>query len=145
MQWSAGENAGFSDGSPWLKVNPNYTEINVESQEKDDDSVLNYYRRLTALRKLPEYKNVFTYGDVAPIYDDTESIMAYMRFDGEKRVLVAANFGEEAVDLTLPCRAGKVLLAKTDREEIGQSFRLKSLEVVVVELSTDDVASQEGQ
>ena len=96
MQWSSKENAGFTTGMPWLKVNSNYKEINVKSQEKDADSVLNYYRKLVKVRKSPEYKEVFTYGQFEPAYEDTDSIMAYYRFDGEKRVLVAANFGKEA-------------------------------------------------
>ena len=58
MQWNSGEHAGFTTGTPWLKVNSNYTEINVEKQEEDADSVLNYYRRLVAVRKAPEYREV---------------------------------------------------------------------------------------
>ena len=51
MQWNADKNAGFTTGEPWIKVNPNYTEINVEAQENDPGSVLNYYRALIQLRK----------------------------------------------------------------------------------------------
>ncbi len=58
MQWNTQENAGFTTGTPWLKVNDNYTEINVETQDTDPDSVLNYYRKLIALRKSPAYKEV---------------------------------------------------------------------------------------
>ena len=59
MQWNTRENAGFTTGTPWLKVNDNYTEINVETQDTDPDSVLNYYRKLIALRTSPAYKEVF--------------------------------------------------------------------------------------
>ena len=99
MQWSCEKNAGFTTGTPWLKVNSNYAEINVAQQEKDPDSVLNYYRKLVAVRKSPEYKNVFTYGEFEPEYDETDTVMAFYRYDGEKRVLVAANFGRAAVEL----------------------------------------------
>lgn len=75
MQWTDGENAGFTTGTPWLKVNSNYTDINVKNQEADAHSVLNYYRKLIALRKSDEYKSLFTYGEFVPVYDDTESIM----------------------------------------------------------------------
>jgi len=85
VQWSNQENAGFTTGTPWLKVNSNYTAINVESQEAQPDSVLNYYRKLTALRKSEEYKEVFTYGEFVPEYEATESVMAYYRVDDEKR------------------------------------------------------------
>ena len=79
MQWTDGENAGFTTGTPWLKVNSNYTDINVKNQEADAHSVLNYYRKLIALRKSDEYKSLFTYGEFMPVYDDTESIMAFYR------------------------------------------------------------------
>jgi len=84
VQWSNEENAGFTTGKPWLKVNSNYTKINVESQEAQPDSVLNYYRKLTALRKSSEYKEVFTYGTFAPAYEETESVMAYYRIGDGK-------------------------------------------------------------
>ena len=56
VQWSDSDNAGFTTGTPWLKVNSNYKDINVQNQENDPDSVLNYYRKLVATRKSPEYK-----------------------------------------------------------------------------------------
>jgi len=62
MQWTSGENGGFTKGTPWLKVNPLFKDVNVEAQEQDPDSVLNYYRKLVALRKSDELKEVFTYG-----------------------------------------------------------------------------------
>ena len=62
MQWSDGKNGGFTDGTPWLAMNPNYMEINVAAQEHKADSVLAYYRKLIALRKAKEYKDTFTYG-----------------------------------------------------------------------------------
>ena len=60
MQWTSGENGGFTKGTPWLKVNPLFKDVNVEAQEQDPDSVLNYYRKLVALRKSDELKEVFT-------------------------------------------------------------------------------------
>ena len=79
MQWNAEKNAGFTTGTPWLKVNDNYTEINMETQDTDPDSVLNYYRKLIALRKSPAYKEVFAYGEFLPVYQNTSSVMAYYR------------------------------------------------------------------
>ena len=133
MQWSARDNAGFTTGTPWLKVNSNYTELNVESQEKDADSVLHFYRKLVALRKSPEYRELFTYGEFAPEYEDTEQVMAYYRFDGGKRVLVAPNFGRESVDLELREPAGRVLLSNCGRTQAEKTLRLESLEVLVAE------------
>lgn len=139
MQWSGGKNAGFTNGTPWIKVNPNYNAINVEAQENDPDSVLNYYRRLTALRKSPEYREVFTYGEFIPAYEDTETIMAYYRADGDKRVLVAANFGMEAVELTLDYAVKRVLLTNQAELQMGNMhesaglLKLESCQAVVLE------------
>ena len=143
VQWSGRENAGFTAGTPWLKVNSNYKEINVEDQEKDRDSVLQYYRRLVAARKSPEYKEVFTYGALVPAYEDTEYVMAYYRVDEEKRILVAANFGREAVELDLEYPWKRVVLSnrKSDAPErlpegSGKTIRLENCEVVVLECSS---------
>lgn len=133
MQWSSEKNAGFTTGTPWLQVNSNYAEINVAQQEKDPDSVLNYYRKLVAVRKSPEYKNVFTYGKFEPEYDETDTVMAFYRYDGEKRVLVAANFGRTAVELELRYPVKDIILSNMGRIHMGESFMLNSLEVIVLE------------
>lgn len=136
MQWNDKENAGFTTGTPWLKVNPNYKTINVSSQENDANSVLQYYRRLIALRKSPEYKEVFTYGKFVPVYENTDTVMAYYRTDIQKRVLVAANFGKETVELTLEYDAEKILLSNMSPDQskmIGHTLKLECCEVIVIE------------
>lgn len=84
MQWTHGKNAGFSEGTPWMPVNENYTKINVEDEEKEYGSVLNYYKRLIRFRKSEEYKEILTYGSYDPIYEDADHIFAYERKLGEK-------------------------------------------------------------
>ncbi len=133
MQWSSEKNAGFTSGTPWLKVNANYQAINVKQQEKAPDSVLNYYRRLVAVRKSPEYKNVFTYGTFEPEYEETDTVMAFYRHDGEKRMLVAANFGREAVELELPYPVKNIILSNMGRIHMEDTLKLDSLEVIVLE------------
>lgn len=133
VQWNDSENAGFTTGTPWLKVNSNYTQINVESQEKDADSVLNYYRKLVAARKSPEYKEVFTYGEFMPEYEKTDSVMAYYRADGEKRMLIAANFGKEQVELELKYPVKKVVLSNAGKSQTDGRLSLDSCEVIVLE------------
>ena len=68
MQWTGEENAGFTAGTPWLRVNSNYTAINVEKETIDPNSVLNFYKKLIALRKDPEYKETVVYGALEPFY-----------------------------------------------------------------------------
>lgn len=138
VQWSSEKNAGFTTGTPWLKVNSNYKEINVAAQEKDPNSVLNYYRKLVALRKSFEYKEVFTYGTFVPAYQDMDDIMAYYRVDETRRILVAANFGINTTDLILDYSVKEVLLSnKTDEKVLLQTdtISLNSCEVVVLELN----------
>lgn len=92
MQWDDSANAGFTEGTPWLKVNPNYTRVNVAAQERDENSVLHYYRKLIALRKSEDYREVFTYGDVTPLWDTEDDILAYRRSLNGKEAMVVANF-----------------------------------------------------
>lgn len=134
MQWSDAENAGFTSGKPWLKVNPNYVTINAARQEQDEDSVLHYYRRLTALRKSDAYREVFTYGSILPMYTDTDSVMAYLRKNKEQRILVAANFADHPVTVTLAQRAKKVLLANQPTDLPGSTLTLQPCHAVVLEL-----------
>ncbi len=135
MQWDSSPNAGFTTGTPWLKVNDNYPEINVAAQENDPDSVLNYYRRLTALRKSPEYRQLFTYGKFRPAFENSHRILAYYREKDNQRVLVAANFGRETQHLHLPGTVKKTLLTNSGRETTGSAMTLAPSEVVVLELA----------
>lgn len=122
MQWSGEEKAGFTKGTPWLKVNPNYTEINVADQADDEDSVLNFYRKMIALRKSEEYRELFTYGSFVPELEAEEGVFAYVRADEEsgRRVLVAANFGRDEKTVTLKNPVDAVLLTNDDRESEGR-------------------------
>lgn len=134
VQWSDSDNAGFTTGTPWLKVNSNYKDINVQNQENDPDSVLNYYRKLVATRKSSEYKEVFTYGVFEPAYEDTEYVMAYYRVSDNQRILVAANFGKDAKTIELNFPVKKVVLSNVGRKEINEvSLKLDSCEVIVIE------------
>ena len=134
VQWSDSDNAGFTTGTPWLKVNSNYKDIKVQNHENDPDSVLNYYRKLVATRKSPEYKEVFTYGVFEPAYEDTEYVMAYYRVSDNQRILVAANFGKDAKTIELNFPVKKVVLSNVGRKEINEvSLKLDSCEVIVIE------------
>lgn len=134
VQWNAGKNAGFTEGTPWLKVNPNYKEINVEAEMKDADSVWNYYKKLIALRKAPIYKEVFTYGDFEPAYENEDFLFAYRRKNEEKEILVAANFGQKEKVLKL-AHGGKVLLSNLDGVRVeAEELILPGCGVVVLEM-----------
>ena len=89
MQWNRGKNAGFSTGEPWLEVNPNYLEINVEDSLGDENSILNYYKKLLSLRKK---HSIFVYGDYREHYPRSNKLAYYERNYKGKKLLVICNF-----------------------------------------------------
>ncbi len=103
MQWDASPNAGFSTGKPWLRVNPNYPEINVAQQLEDPDSILNYYRHLIALRKR---EPVLVHGRYGLLMEDDPQVYAYTRSLDDGRFVVLVNLSRDEAryahpDLTL--------------------------------------------
>lgn len=133
MQWKDAPQAGFTSGTPWLKVNDNYPVINVEKEEGQPDSVLHYYRKLIALRKSGEYRELFTYGKFEPAYENADHVMAYYRILQGRRVLVAANFGTDTIELDWEVSAKKVLLSNKKRTNAENKLILEKCEVFVTE------------
>ncbi len=134
MQWTDGENAGFTDGTPWLRINPNYTAINVEKESGDPDSVLNFYKKLIALRKSPEYKETVVYGALIPFMEDRHNLMAYYR-KGDKTLLVVGNYQWDEQEITLPAACKKVLINNyPDVVMDGETVKLHGYQVLVMEL-----------
>ena len=135
MQWTAEPGLGFSDGPAWLiSPKPDYS-INVEDQEKDPDSILNYYRQLTALYRHPLYGNTIRFGDMIPAYRDRENIIAFER-RGDKRLLVVSNFQNRQATLELPAPIKTVVLNNTAGlfQEGDQVLELAPYQTVVLEL-----------
>lgn len=135
FQWDNTENAGFTTGTPWLKVNPNYREINCADQTNRQGSVWSWYKDLIAFRKSPEYRDVIVYGDVIPYKEEQKNMMAYFRKDNVKTLLVAANYQKEAQTLELPHPCKKVLMNNKDTLEItGNTVRMSGLQAIVFEM-----------
>ena len=135
MQWSAEPGLGFSDGPAWLiSPKPNVA-INVKDQEKDPNSILNYYRQLTALYRHPLYGNTIRFGDMIPAYRDRENIIAFER-RGDKRLLVVSNFQNRQATLELPAPIKTVVLNNTAGlfQEGDQVLELTPYQTVVLEL-----------
>ena len=135
MQWSAEPGLGFSDGPAWLiSPKPDYS-INVEDQEKDPDSILNYYRQLTALYRHPLYGNTIRFGDMIPAYRDRENIIAFER-RGDKRILVISNFQNRQATLELPAPIKTLVLNNTAGlfQEGDQVLELVPYQSIVLEL-----------
>ena len=135
MQWSAEPGLGFSDGTAWLiSPKPDYS-INVEDQEKDPNSILNYYRKLTALYRHPLYGNTIRFGDMIPAYRDCDNIIAFER-RGDKRLLVISNFQNRQATLELPAPIKTVVLNNTVElfQEGDHVLELAPYQTVVLEL-----------
>ena len=113
MQWDETENAGFTTGVPWLKVNPNYPEINVRKEMKEPDSVLNFYRNLIVLRN---NNPVLRLGNYEMLLPEHEQIYAFRRALGNKCVEVYCNFSDKSAFVRIP--EGRIIL----REELHQEF-----------------------
>ncbi|MBO5032506.1 MAG: alpha-glucosidase [Lachnospiraceae bacterium] len=110
MQWTSGENAGFTDGKPWLKINPNYREINAERQIDDENSVFRCYQELIRFRKAYP---VFADGDFRMLLMDDENIFAYTRTNEDSQLLVVCNFYDQTVRCPLeePDASMKLLIS----------------------------------
>ena len=133
VQWDSSKNAGFTTGTPWLPVNPNYKKINVAQQEKDPESVLSYYKKLTALRKNPEYKETMVYGDFVPFMADEDRLMAFYR-KGEKTLLILGNYRKEERELELPAPVKKLVLSNAEPRITGRKITLSDYEATILEV-----------
>ena len=114
FQWCDDKNAGFTEGKPWLMLNPNYKTINLEAQRSSSDSIFNFYKEMIALRKSDEYSNTLVYGAFEPYKPEQENLLAYTRIL-DKNIIVLANYMSEPQEVVLPGPAKKVLLSNTNR------------------------------
>jgi alpha-glucosidase len=132
MQWSAEDNAGFTSGNPWLKVNKNYQTVNVEKQLEDQDSILQFYKQMIQLKKKHQ---IFSYGSYDLLLPDDEQIFAYKRtFEGKTAVIVTNLSNEEAglvLDEDLKVTNDQLVLSNYDVVAHEQEILLKPYEARV--------------
>ena len=136
FQWDTSENAGFTTGKPWLMVNPDYKRINVASQINDPNSVLSYYKKLTALRKNPEYAETVVYGKTVPYLPEVERLMAFKRVGDNQTLLVLGNFSTKPQTVKLPSKCKKVVLNNVENVEFvsDTEIKLEGYQAVVIEI-----------
>ena len=121
MQWTAGPHAGFTDGDPWMMVNPNYTEINAAAALADPDSVFYTYQKLIALRKT---HRVFAEGDFTLLCPEDEQVFAYLRRGAGQEMLVAVNLSGRSAPFALPeAFAGRAPLLATQGAPLAGALR----------------------
>ena len=131
FQWDDSENAGFSTGTPWIMVNPNYKEINAKDQLERADSVFHYYQKLIRLRKEQE---VIVYGTYDLLLPDSKEIYAYTRTLGEEKLLVVCNFYEPEVSFELPeeFAGGTCLISNYPEVSLKAEMTLRPYEAFVI-------------
>ncbi len=131
FQWDDSENAGFSTGTPWIMVNPNYREINAKDQLEREDSVFHYYQKLIRLRKEQE---VIVYGTYDLLLPDSKEIYAYTRTLGEEKLLVVCNFYEPEVSFELPeeFAGGTCLISNYPEVSLKAEMTLRPYEAFVI-------------
>ena len=107
FQWNDEKNGGFTTGTPWLMVNPQYKEINAASQIGREGSIYEFYKSMIALRRDDRYEDTIVYGVTEPVLEDQKDIMAYFRRGEKQDILVLGNFRDEAVEVEIPELKGK--------------------------------------
>lgn len=125
MQWNDGENAGFSTGTPWIRVNPNYREINAAKQMEEEDSIFRCYQELIRLRK--EY-SVFTEGKFQMLAETDENIFAYTRTDAHSQLYVVCNFFGRTVACPLEEPDDSMKLLIGNYKDTGRAKELRPYE-----------------
>ena len=136
MQWNDTENAGFTTGTPWFTVNPNYKEVNVAEQEKDPDSILNFYKHLIQMRK--EYP-IIVYGSYKLLYPDHKTAFVYERMLEDEKLLVACNFSAEELELEVPAefvqKEAELLISNYYEAKISEKLVLRPYEARVYRIT----------
>lgn len=135
MQWDGTENAGFSTGTPWIMVNPNYTRINVAAQRKDPDSVFHYYKKLIALRRGGRWADAVVYGKYRLLAPEDESIYAYTRTWEDVTLLVVCNLSAGQARFAVPAGLARtdaaVVIANMEPPALTETLPLKPWQAVV--------------
>lgn len=134
MQWDSTENAGFTTGTPWIKVNPNYKEINVEAALADQNSIYYYYKKLIQLRKT---NPLIVHGDFTLIDGENERVFAYLRTYQNEKLLVVTNWSNDQLEFRLPdfinFHPGQILIANYDDANLNleNTITLRPWEAIV--------------
>lgn len=133
MQWDDSENAGFTTGTPWINVNPNYTEINAKEEMGRESSVFNYYKQLIRLRKENE---IIVYGTYELLLPESEELYVYTRTLGEEKLITICNFTDHQVKYQLPevfaDAASEVLIGNYMDVAVKEEMELRPYEAVVI-------------
>ncbi|MGN1329036.1 MAG: alpha-glucosidase [Eubacterium sp.] len=136
MQWDNTKNAGFTTGTPWAKVNDNYTEVNAQEEINNPDSVLNFYKKAIKIRK--EYADVVRDGKYVPINIKDNNVFAYIRDNGKQKLFVVCSLSPKPVifkpQINLNCKSHLILSNTENPQMLSDNMGLKPCECAVYEL-----------
>ena len=134
FQWSNAKNAGFTTGTPWIAVNPNYVNINAAKEETDSNSCLNYFRKLVKLRK---NNPVLVYGNYTLLDTDNRAIYAYLRTGEGQKMLVLLNFSVHTARtrIQIPSSDLKLTLSNLSKEGRKTDFELRPYEALIYKVN----------
>ncbi|MBU1019601.1 MAG: alpha-glucosidase [Firmicutes bacterium] len=121
FQWNDSKNAGFSEGNPWLDVNPNYLEINAKKDLSNPNGVYAYFKKLFQIRKS---NPVFLEGRFIPFMKENEKIFAYYREDDQDKVLIIGSFSDEKMKLEIPFEQFELLISNDESVEIKNHMEI---------------------
>lgn len=135
FQWDSSENAGFTTGTPWLKVNENYRDINAKSQVGNENSVFSFYKKLINLRKSEEFKDAIVYGTFESVLENHDNLVAFYRKGASKKLMLLANYQNEEQIIELPNQYDKVLINNCNEiKQNGDKITLQGYQVIIFEI-----------
>ena len=135
MQWNDDKNAGFTNGTPWMKINDNYIEINAESQLEDEKSVYNFYKKALSVRK--QYADIICYGEFIPVGEKNKEVFAFIRKLHDKKLLVVCSLSPKETVFEIGesfNQAKPVLTNCNDFEKLSNSITLPACACIVWEI-----------
>ena len=135
MQWNSSKNGGFTEGTPWIMVNPNYKEINAEQEMADPDSVFHYYQHLIALRRSSSWSDIIVYGHYELLAPENPQVFAYTREYEGRKLLVICNLSSEKVSFEIPDSVSWTqadrLIGNYEHQELARKTELRPWEAEV--------------
>ena len=135
MQWNSSKNGGFTEGTPWIMVNPNYKEINAEQEMADPDSVFHYYQHLIALRRSSSWSDIIVYGHYELLAPENPQVFAYTREYEGRKLLVICNLSSEKVSFEIPDSVSWTqadrLIGNYEHQELSRKTELRPWEAEV--------------
>lgn len=130
MQWNKSSNAGFTESTPWIKVNPNYIDINAEAQMYKPNSILEYYRELIYLRRKSEYKQLIERGDFKLLFEEHDQIFAYQRTYENQQLIVICNFSAKEIDTKKMFIYDRILIHNYKEVKTNKGLTLRPYEAI---------------